>query len=309
MAKENKLKNEELKEEKVSKKAKSASKEVKEKTKKETKSKTVAKAKKDTTTKKKEPTRKDAPKKEPVKKAASKKDVTKKSVSKKGTSKKDAKKAATSSKKTSSSKAKKTSSSKITPTAKPMLAEYYDLPYRYNQTTVKILAQTPTTLFVYWDISDDDRNILTNRYGDNLFYETIPILIVHNTTKNYSFEIEINDFANSWYIRTQEPDCDYVIELGRKMIHNNNEYIHIYSSNNIVSPNDHILFEKSNLGNVVFKNVKTGVLSSKDFGSLRFINDMDKIYGNVYDVYSALYKEETLNDFTNPSSGEFILRK
>ena len=37
-------------------------------------------------------------------------------------------------------------------------SEYYDLPYRYNQTVIKILAQTPHALFIYWDISDDDRN-------------------------------------------------------------------------------------------------------------------------------------------------------
>lgn len=202
----------------------------------------------------------------------------------------------------------KTNKLKIKPTAKPMLAEYYDLPYRYNQTTVKILAQTPTTLFVYWDVSDDDRNILMNKHGDNLFHDTIPILLVHNITKNYSFEIQINDFANSWYIRTQEPNCDYVVELVRKRINDNNEYIHIYSSNEIVSPNDHVLFEKSDLGNIVFRNVKTGSISSKDFGSLRFINDIDKLYGNVYDVYSRLYKDETLNEIANPTSGEFANR-
>ncbi len=191
-------------------------------------------------------------------------------------------------------------------TAKPMLAEYYDLPYRYNQTIVKILAQTPTTLFVYWDISDNDRNALISSHGDNFFYETKPVLIIHNITRNYSFEIEINDFANSWYIRTQEPNCDYIIELGRRFNENKQDYIYINSSNDIVSPNDHILFEKTDLRNLLFKNIKTNALSSKDFGSLDFINNIDKLYGNIYDVYSALYNDEQLNELANPSSGEFI---
>ncbi len=207
--------------------------------------------------------------------------------------------------KKTSSKTRKPRVKKST-TAKQMLAEYYDLPYRYNQTIVRILAQTPTTLFVYWDISDEDRANLVNQYGADFFNESIPILIVHNLTNNYSFEIEINDFANSWYIRTQEANCDYVIELGRKIISRPNEYIYIYSSNDIVSPNDHILFENTNLGNVIFRNAKTGILSSKDFGSLRFINDMDKLYGNLYDIYSRLYKDELFNVIGNPSSGEFL---
>ena len=37
------------------------------------------------------------------------------------------------------------------------ILEYYDLPYRYNETEVRVLAQTHQKLFVYWDISDNDR--------------------------------------------------------------------------------------------------------------------------------------------------------
>ncbi len=252
--------------------------------------------------------------KEVKEKKAKKSDVVKSSKKASADTKSSKKASSATSKKTTASKSsnkstdtKKTSSTrKPKSTAKPMLPEYYDLPYRYNQTTVKILAQTPTTLFVYWDISDADREALLEKHGENMFYDTKPILIVHNTTKNYSFEIEINDFANSWYIRTQEPDCDYVIELGRRDIKKPSEYIYIQSSNNITSPNDHVLFEKADLGHVVYRNAKTNVLSSKDFGSLRFINDIDKLYGNIYDVYSRLYEKQTLEEITNPSSGEFI---
>lgn len=262
----------------------------------------------------------DSPKRTSSKSVSKKSEAVRKNVSKsqkdvavKKVSKKTSTKSKTGNKVVASKTDKKSTSSKVAKvketekwSAKPMLAEYYDLPYRYNETVVKILAQTPTTLFVYWDISDNDRSSLINTHGENFFYETKPILIIHNITKNYSFELEINDFANSWYIRTQEPNCDYVIELGRKAINKPEEYIYIDSSNKIVSPNDHILFEKANLGNVLFRNVKTNVLSSKDFGSLRFINDIDKLYGNLYDVYSRLYNDETLNKLENPSSGEFI---
>lgn len=217
------------------------------------------------------------------------------------------KKASTSTKSVAKKTTTKKTSSKST--AKSMIAEYYDLPYRYNQTIVKILAQTPTTLFVYWDISDEDRNSLIKMHGDNFFYETRPILLVHNLTHNYTFEIEINDFANSWYIRTAEPDCDYNIELGRKFNNNSNEYIYINSSNDMMSPNDHILFENADLGHVLFRNVKTHELSSKDFGDLNFIKNIDKLYGNIYDVYNALYANGELYNLNSPSSHEFYLKK
>lgn len=250
------------------------------------------------------------------KKVTEKKEITpkKSSTSKKSTAKKSTVAQKTVAPKKSSlnkklETIKKTSSRKTSSksTAKSMIAEYYDLPYRYNQTIVKILAQTPTTLFIYWDISDEDRNSLVKIYGDSFFNDTRPILLVHNLTHDYTFEIEINDFANSWYIRTVEPDCTYTIELGRKFNSNSDEYIYINSSNNMVSPNNHILFENADLGNVLFRNVKTNKLSSKNFGDLSFINNIDKLYGNIYDVYSALYNNGELDDLSSPSSGEFYL--
>ena len=74
---------------------------------------------------------------------------------------------------------------KRTAKTKPVsIIEHYELPYRYNETIVKILYQTPNTLFVYWDISDKDRKKYLEQYGENFFEVTHPILIVHNDTYN-----------------------------------------------------------------------------------------------------------------------------
>ena len=190
----------------------------------------------------------------------------------------------------------------------PTVLEYYDLPYRYNQTAVRILAQTPSVLFVYWDISDDDRAKFVEQYGENFFETTSPILLVHNKTKNYSFEVEINDFANSWYIRMQEPDCEYEIELLRRNHENNSKYIYVSSSNNIISPNNHVLFEKTDFSNIAFRNVKTGQLTYKDYGSLRLLTNIEDIYKlkhKVLQFYRDMYNNEVLEShgmFSNPSS-------
>ena len=188
------------------------------------------------------------------------------------------------------------------------IIEYYDLPYRYNQTIVKILAQTPEMLFVYWDISDDDRLVFEERYGKDFFSTTRPVLIVHNQTMNYSFEIEINDFANSWYLHINDANCKYDIELGRRPLahtsHIEQPYIYVSSSNHLDVPNDHILFEKFE-PEVIFKNTKTGTTSTKNFGSLAKYKNMQQIY-NIYDLYKQIYKDEIFNeiltDNSNPSS-------
>ena len=222
-------------------------------------------------------------------KTTSTRKTTKKSATKKTTTKKTTKK---------SSVKRLTANDKIT--ANTVLvqdfnqSEYYDLPFTYNQTVVKILAQTPETLFVYWDISVEDRKKYIEQYGENFFNETRPVLIITNKTMGYSFEVEINDFANSWYLHVNDAKCEYNIELGRrpitKMQNIPTDYVYISSSNVIEAPNDHILFEKKQ-NMVYFKNVKTNIVSSKPITNLSFISNMGKIY-NVYDIYKDIYKDE-----------------
>lgn len=223
-----------------------------------------------------------------------------KTVKKTSTKKETAKKVSS---KASSSASKKTTKKKTV----PVINEYYDLPFRYNQSVVKILAQTPNTLFVYWDISDEDRLSYIEKYGKNFFNETRPYLLIINETKGYSFEVEINDFANSWYLHIDDADCKYKIELRRKFVFNSensrstsdspfnsNDYISITSSNEIDAPNDHILFDKIG-SSVFFRNIKTNIVEEKNIFSLSFLKNIGKVY-NIYDVYKEIYQDELDSD-------------
>lgn len=276
-----------------------------------------------------------------AKKDTKKKTTTKKTTTKTSTAKKTSttKKAATTkksktTKKVATTKTKKTTTTKTTKsrkttkeilpeeitastdlTKKIEILEYYDLPYRYNQTVVKVLAQTPTTLFIYWDISDDDRNRFVEQYGEDFFNNTKPVLVIHNNTMHYSFEIEIDDFANSWYLHVNDANCEYSVELGRRPKYYNksrhvdipNNYLYVTSSNTIEAPNDHVLFDK-NIKTVYFKDVKTNIVTAKNITSISFLRNMGKIY-NLYDLQSDFTKNAWINsnhwqlDLKNPSSG------
>ena len=246
----------------------------------------------------------------------SKKTENKVSNKSKTSTKKAATKAKSSSKKVAGKSTTKTTkkTTKITATKKSNkkekveIIEYYDLPYRYNQTVVKVLAQTPNTLFVYWDISDDDKNKYIEEYGEYFFNNTKPVLIVHNLTMNYSFEIDINDFANSWYLTIADSNCDYKIELGRRPINEyvtiNNNYLYIANSNDIDAPNDHILFD--NLSKFVyFRNVKTNTTTKKDIISFSLLRKIGKI-SSIEEFYKKMYANEKISfdklDLRNPSS-------
>lgn len=224
-------------------------------------------------------------------KTSSAKATTKKTNSNTKSNSKETTKVSSAKKSTS----KSTSKSRTTKSKKVEILEYYDLPYRYKQTVVKVLAQTPNILFVYWDISDDDRENYIKRYGEYFFNDTKPVLIVYNDTMHYSFEIDINDFANSWYLHIEDSDCDYRVELGRRPINEYakiNNYLYVSTSNSMEAPNDHILFDALN-SNVYFRNVKTNVTIKKDI-SLSFFKKIGKIY-NVKDFYKTMYKDEDID--------------
>ncbi len=242
---------------------------------------------------------------------------SKKSAEKQTKAKTSKKASATKSKTTNASKVKSVKEKKVSKVVSPTVVEYYDLPYKYNQTVVKVLYQNSTTLFVYWEISDDDIENYKKLYGDNFFETTRPALVVYNDTMNYHFEIGINDFANCWYFNINDSKCDYRVELVRRPVSHNEkiktDYIHITSSNEIESPNDRILFSTNEPYTVYFRNTKNNSqrkvnlpklleklnLANKDFGF--------PIVRNIYDLYKNIYHIEDVGEFsislTNPSSG------
>ena len=232
-------------------------------------------------------------------------------------------------KKTSKTKRKvKTSPKKVANKKQPInIVESYDLPYRYNETIVKILYQTPNTLFVYWDIADSDRENYIKQYGENFFNITRPVLIIHNDTMHYNFEIPINDFANSWYLHINDSKCDYRVELGRRPNYYNKEatkeieekiktdYIYVSTSNEIESPNDHVLFSTNENNTIKIRNVKNSNEKSISlFEIVKHLPAMKRVQNIPYikeellkDIYSRIYETEDLSIFekikNNPSSG------
>ena len=119
-------------------------------------------------------------------------------------------------------------------------------------------------------------------------------------TDNYAFEIDINDFANNWYVNVNDTKCKYFVELGRRpknqdFINTPVNYLNIAFSNTIEIPNDHILFFKEN-DKIYFKNIKTNKITEKVIKS--FNKSLQEIYKTSYN----LSEKNDRFDFRNPSS-------
>jgi len=169
-------------------------------------------------------------------------------------------------------------------------------------------------LFVYWDVSDKDRQTYLNAFGENFFYDTYPVLLLHNEDKNYTKEVTINDFANSWYLDISDPRDKYTIQLGRKFksyvkpqinpkieetnICLNNDYLFIAISNKLEVPNDHILFEEFK-PYVKYRDVKTNKEEIKQLNASIFKDKLQNLYKELYDNIEII---DDKFDFCNPSS-------
>ena len=242
-------------------------------------------------------------------KTTKKKTTTKTTKTKATTKTKKATEAHKSSSKTATKK-------RITPSIKPVpiqdftISEYYDLPTSYQKTIVKLLAQTPTTLFVYWEISEEDRKKWEEQYGNDFMEKTRPVLIIHNETNNSSYETEINDFANCWYIHVPDSNCKYHIELGRRLRQVPNQtitlphnYLYVSTSNEMDAPNDHVLFDTLQ-NNIYYRNVKTNEVTTKKVSELYFMKKIGNL-ATIRKLYERMYHTEDVShiyDLANPSS-------
>ena len=180
--------------------------------------------------------------------------------------------------------------------------EFYDLPLRYNNTIVRLISQTPTKLFVYWDILDKDRENLEKKYSKNLWNETVPVLLVKNNTDGSTFEVLVNDFANSWYIDIPDNEATYEVIIGRKYKEKNDEYIYITSSNEYTSSNEHITL--NNDENILFENIKTNIKY--------YIKNTDKIKENaskIYNIDKNVFNNKEQIIYLNSLSGSSHMEK
>ena len=90
-------------------------------------------------------------------------------------------------------------------------SEYYELPKSYNNTIIRLLVQSPTRMFVYWEVSNDTIKAFNDKYSN--YDDCTVILKITNLTHNYSYSIPVNPFANNYYIEVEDSGCSYQVEL------------------------------------------------------------------------------------------------
>jgi len=125
--------------------------------------------------------------------------------------------------------------------ARPIRFMPQDLPYQYDQDRVVLQVRDPRWVHTYWELRGQTLDQLKNRFGDD-FRRSKKVLRVYDVTNiifngsnaNSFFDIQINDFANSWYIDTGGPGRFWCVDLGLMLP--DGRFITIVRSNIVQTP-------------------------------------------------------------------------
>ena len=118
-----------------------------------------------------------------------------------------------------------------------------DLPSGYDQDKIILQVRDPRWVHSYWELRSQTIEGLKNKLGND-FYSAKKILRVYDVTNiifdgfnaNSFFDIQYNDFANSWYIDTNGPGRSWCVDLGLMLT--NGRFITILRSNVVKTPLD-----------------------------------------------------------------------
>ncbi|MFH0826412.1 MAG: DUF4912 domain-containing protein [Candidatus Omnitrophota bacterium] len=116
-----------------------------------------------------------------------------------------------------------------------------DLPYQYDRDRMILQVRDPRWLHTYWEVAPPTIERLKNDLRED-FFNAKRVLrvydvsdIVFNGENAHSlFDIQVNEFANNWYINTQGPDRSWCVDFGLLLA--SGRFITIVRSNVVRTP-------------------------------------------------------------------------
>jgi len=116
-----------------------------------------------------------------------------------------------------------------------------DLPYQYDQDKIVLQVRDPWWIHAYWEIRQSTLERLRNELKDEFYRakRTLRVydvghIIFNGTNAHRSFDIQINEQANNWYIDTAGPGRSWCADLG--LLLPDGGFITIVRSNTVHTP-------------------------------------------------------------------------
>jgi len=118
-----------------------------------------------------------------------------------------------------------------------------DLPYQYDKDRLILQVRDTRWLHAYWEVRGVTFDNLKNQFAKE-FNNSKRMLRVYDVSNiNFNgknahrfFDIQVNDFANNWYIDTQAPGRSWCVDYG--LLLSDGRFITILRSNTVNTPLD-----------------------------------------------------------------------
>jgi hypothetical protein len=127
------------------------------------------------------------------------------------------------------------------------------LPMKYNVTEIVVLVRDPECVFTCWEISDDKKNELKSKFGENIFQISRCVLKINDVTgieynglnENDSFCMDVYPDVMNWYLKISDKmRRDICVEIGLLV---NDKFISIAKSNIVTMPSSSVCTEDESI--------------------------------------------------------------
>lgn len=171
-----------------------------------------------------------------------------------------------------------------------------EIPAHYNETYIRALPRDPDWIFVYWEFSSETLDNFINTMGEDKYNNSKRILrisditdIIYNGKNAWSqIDIDINNFANDWYIKLPCTGRTYCVECGH--ISQNGRYYMLARSNSISVPQSSV----SDLTDEEWIKADADKLIRASGSGISYINASENLTKNLGGSSDNFYSESVI---------------
>jgi len=119
----------------------------------------------------------------------------------------------------------------------------YELPDLYQRDLLELMVQGPHTLYLYWEITNRKRWLVSQHFGCDwgfmpkvLRIYDVTCVHFHGSNANCHFDIETTPEARSWYIHNVSSNTSYMADLGVYTLEK--QFVPLLRSKTVITPRD-----------------------------------------------------------------------
>lgn len=122
------------------------------------------------------------------------------------------------------------------------IEEQFSIPTGYGDDRIVLMVKDPWWLYAYWEIQPGTERAARSQLLPNEVPGLQSILRVHDVTgvdfpaqpANRSFDVSLSGLATNWYIHTNSPDREFIVDIG--ILARTGRFLLLARSNRVAAP-------------------------------------------------------------------------